>query len=194
MLCRGGRHGWFRRREPGAGGQERDPRCGQEAGSARLRRRYRHSRLRVPRRFRQMAGARHRLLPRDRHGGARRCREGQICRHHLEGPLLGAAIGRDRCADPRFDPYADAQHRAWPRPWRDQLLHRRSLHGEEVAWRRAREGAQRSDNLCSHRHDARAQHRGFRACQQHQDQYLAVREARRGFRRRRGRTVRRLYR
>ncbi len=50
------------------------------------------------------------------------------------------------------------------------------------------------DDLRPHRHHARAQHRGFRARQQHQDQHLAVREAGGGLRRRRGRTVRRLHR
>ena len=131
---------------------------------------------------------------RHRRRGARRSREGEVRRHHGQGPLLRAAIGRDRRADPRFDPHAHAQHRSRPRHRRGQLLHRPGLHGEEEPERRPCEGAGRRHHLRDHRHHARAQHRRLQPRQQHQDQYAAVRQVRGGLRRGRGRALRRLYR
>ena len=75
-----------------------------------------------------------------------------------------------------------------------QLLHRPDLHGAQVPERRARQGAERRHDLRADRHHARAQHRRLRPCQQHQDQYVAVREARGSLRGGRGRPLRRLHR
>ena len=84
------------------------------ARPARLRRRHRHPRLRLPGFERRMAGAGHRLLPRHRRCPAGLADQGQVHRHHVQGAVLGAAVGRDRRADPRFRADLHPQHAAWP--------------------------------------------------------------------------------
>ena len=115
-------------------------------------------------------------------------------RHHVEGPLLRAAIGRDRRADPRLRAHLHPQYAAWPGRAGGQFLHRPDLHGAQEPGRRAHQGPERRHDLPADRHHAGDQHRRLQPGQQHQDQHAAVRQARGGLRRRRCRPMRRLHR
>ena len=110
----------------------------QEARSACLRDRHRHSGLRVPGFERRMAGAGRGMLPRHRRCPAGLTDQGEVHRHHLQGAVLGPAVGRDRRVDPQFRADLRAQHAAWPGSADVQLLHRADVHGAQEPECRAR--------------------------------------------------------
>ena len=136
-------------------GQEPDARCREETRPAHLRRRYRHSGLRLPGCSRQMAGARRRL-----------CRA--IAAAMLGDPDKVKYIGTT--SKVRFSVLQSGEIDVLIRDSEltltrntalglvevsDQLLHRPDLHGAQEPQRRPCQGAERGDDLPAHRHDAR---------------------------------------
>ena len=115
----------------------------------------------------RLDGPRRRLLQGDRGGRTGRRQQGQVRADDRQGALHRPAVGRDRRAGPQHDLDAAARHSLGPQLRRRQLLRRPGLHGEEVARREDRQGAQRRHRLRADRHHDRTQPRRLLPRQQH---------------------------